>query len=555
MTKKVTSYFLICTLVLFYGVWVNASATVEISAPCVSSVSDTVFVEGVSGTTKDYICIEVIKSGLSDQEMYDFIEMFESDADGSFSRTVKLTKGSGEYILKVRMYGSDVWTYKFLHGSSVDMAEILPILNSAETSAEIKSALFDVQKYSTALRQQDEKFTSLSDQTILYDMLLAQKPYNNGDYDRIHEVLNQAAVIGLVNEEKDREKVKKILEYNESIFTLKQTSQYPILSAPYAKPEAAEDVWGYMLGKNFRSIADVRKIFGDGIMLSVMQKLNDKTKIALLFDDAGYEVGLSAYEGLAANKKMEIANTVISGSHGTAEAALDKLNSLIVGAKDESRNNRSNTIGGGRLGSTEYTVSPEQPAVIAKEPKFADIGEALWAEEAVSYFSDRGIIMGYGDGTFRPNEQISREEFVKLIVMTLGLNCDSSESPFSDVSESDWFAPYVSAAYRSNIVNGVSDSMFGAGSVIMRQDAACIIFRALNAGEIHLVIHGNTFADAPEAADYAMDAIGTLGHYEIINGLGGNMFAPIDVLTRAQSAQLMYKMHLIILQGGVENGS
>ena len=92
--------------------------------------------------------------------------------------------------------------------------------------------------------------------------------------------------------------------------------------------------------------------------------------------------------------------------------------------------------------------------------------------------------------------------------------------------------------------------MFGTGSHVTREDAACIIFRTLNYKGLCLEIKENTFADADNTSAYAQDAIGTLSANKIINGMGDNMFAPKNNLTRAESAMLIHAMVLEIEKSG-----
>ncbi len=82
---------------------------------------------------------------------------------------------------------------------------------------------------------------------------------------------------------------------------------------------------------------------------------------------------------------------------------------------------------------------------------------------AISEFEQNGIINGYPDGTFRPEANIKRAEFVKILLEATDFDgsVDSNVSlPFSDVDESQWYAPYVKEAYRLGVVNGYPDGTF-----------------------------------------------------------------------------------------------
>ncbi len=76
---------------------------------------------------------------------------------------------------------------------------------------------------------------------------------------------------------------------------------------------------------------------------------------------------------------------------------------------------------------------------------FADVPTGYWAAAAIQTLVSKGIATGYPDGTFQPDATLTRAQFLKLLVLTLGLKPSASATPFADVAPSDWFAPYVAA--------------------------------------------------------------------------------------------------------------
>lgn len=171
---------------------------------------------------------------------------------------------------------------------------------------------------------------------------------------------------------------------------------------------------------------------------------------------------------------------------------------------------------------------------------FDDVASDRWSEEYISELASAGIIAGDGNGKFRPTDRVSREEFLKMLVVALSLDTENvADSNFSDVTDGAWYKEYVDIAISLGIVNGVSADRFGAGAPITRQDMAVMTVRALSAAGITLDgSNAMTFADESEISIYAMDGVNVLVVAGIINGSDGK-FLPNDNLTREQAAKII----------------
>ena len=205
--------------------------------------------------------------------------------------------------------------------------------------------------------------------------------------------------------------------------------------------------------------------------------------------------------------------------------------------------------GGGRPGSgitVDQSVTASPAPTEGKnenlwEP-FSDLEDAAWAQLAIQALSARGIINGVDDTHFEPNRSVTREEFVKLLIGLLQLELPSGETPFDDVERDAWYAPYVAAAYQNGLVAGVSDTAFGTGDAITREDLAVLIYRAAQTRGIVLkqTQERAEFTDDAHIAAYAKDAVYALQQAGIINGMGGGAFAPRETATRAAAAKVVY---------------
>ena len=110
---------------------------------------------------------------------------------------------------------------------------------------------------------------------------------------------------------------------------------------------------------------------------------------------------------------------------------------------------------------------------------FSDVSVDKWYNNAVSTLCNMGVIGGYADGTFRPDAPISRAEFAKIAVSFTQNTGSATYNYFTDVKTTDWFAPYVTAAKDAGLIEGYSDGSFKPESKITRAEACAIVNRTL----------------------------------------------------------------------------
>lgn len=538
-----------------------AYAAPLINTPVSNSSTDTMRIAGTTELAEDYVNIVVYNP----DGKIGYAEQLNSDSSKAFDRTVLLEGGSGAYRIDVRTY-EGVESFTVNHSSAADMKKIIEIVNTAASADDVKAKIFDNDNYSKILKQDEERFKSLKDKTILYEMLCAGKPYdseNTAEYARVDEILAAAAVVGAVNEAENISEIKTILEENDGLFGIKSTAAYSVLSKDYETAEAYDKAMSGMLKQNYRSVKAVKQGFIDASASAAIVCLNDRMKTNELFSDLGYSVDNEKYAKLSSAQKAEIANSLKNGGYKTADSAYNAFAQMVSDAKigtdsgGTSTNRPSGGGGGSGTGGGGFTIGsePKDPngsgeTKPEEKPLFGDLTEAEWARDAVMFLNRAGIVSGYEDGSFRPNNLVTREEFAKLAVTAAGLGTSEYDGGFTDVSASDWFAGFIASASQKNLIGGIGGGMFGTGSHVTREDAACIIFRTLNYKGLCLEIKENTFADADNTSAYAQDAIGTLSANKIINGMGDNMFAPKNNLTRAESAMLIHAMVLEIEKSG-----
>ena len=151
------------------------------------------------------------------------------------------------------------------------------------------------------------------------------------------------------------------------------------------------------------------------------------------------------------------------------------------------------------------------------------------------------ILNGKADCLFKPADNITRAEFVKILAAVSGQDVSKSTgTSFSDVNAASWYAPYVEWAYRNGIVKG-SNGNFKPSANITRQDMAVMIenFSKYMSKTVPSMEAGKIFADDSRIASYAKDAVASLQKAGIISGDVNGKFLPQSSATRAQAAKMI----------------
>ena len=145
----------------------------------------------------------------------------------------------------------------------------------------------------------------------------------------------------------------------------------------------------------------------------------------------------------------------------------------------------------------------------SSENNFSDVSADKWYNNAVSTLCHMGVLGGYSDGTFRPNAPITRAEFAKIAVSFAQANGSAVYSYFTDVKTTDWFAPYVTAAKDSSLIEGYSDGSFKPENRITRAEACAIVNRVLGRkpSKNHMKISGRIDWPDCTTADWFYEAI------------------------------------------------
>ena len=184
------------------------------------------------------------------------------------------------------------------------------------------------------------------------------------------------------------------------------------------------------------------------------------------------------------------------------------------------------------------------PAITPVPTGFIDCENVSWAKDSILRLNKMGIINGKNANTFAPNDNTKREEFVKMLLLSSGIEPDAGATTnFGDVPSDSWYAPYVAKAVSLGIVTGVSDTEFGIGKEITRQDMAVLCYRML--AYLNKSVQTSDvyeFADESSISDYALESVKAMQGLGVIKGMDNNRFEPRALATRAQVAVVIDRL-------------
>ena len=196
----------------------------------------------------------------------------------------------------------------------------------------------------------------------------------------------------------------------------------------------------------------------------------------------------------------------------------------------------------GNIGRASYDV----PVAEDYQPAFTDtVGH--WGANYVEFLYTSGVTTGYADGTFRPDQNITRAQFSVMLYRCLGL--DESryagvELPFADLDKiADYAVPAIKALYSEGVINGSKGKdgqiYFNPNAPLTRAQASAMIGRTQEKGYATVEL---TFTDAGKIPAYATFYIQTMAAQGILGGYADGSFKPNNNITRGQMAKILYNL-------------
>ena len=173
---------------------------------------------------------------------------------------------------------------------------------------------------------------------------------------------------------------------------------------------------------------------------------------------------------------------------------------------------------------------------------FNDINRTHQNYQAIKYLKDQGIISGYSDGTFKPDQTVNRVEALKMLMFAFNVEASGGayELNFADTDNSAWYVSTLSTAVARGIVKGYSDGTFKPANTVNRAEYLKILFKTNNM-ETNSEIT-KPYSDV-ELSDWFAGYAFLANKMNILD-VENNLY-PADGMTRADVAETIYRMKMI----------
>ena len=508
-----------------------------------------VTISGKGGEPNVPVAIEVYTKGknatdlkgMSEDEMLKTLVCYDAartNSNGDYGFTFDITLGSGEYTAYIAVANNAAGTEDFVYISNEDFKTAIEQINSAADKSAIEECIKKY-PYELGLDSNDAESISITQLAEIFYNIKTKLPFDSDNREETQRILKRAIFVQKLNEGK----ISNIYAEPENITMLNNSSISEWYKKAYVKDNLKSDFNARMSRQSLKSIDDYMNWLDDAFILATVRYPNGNGNIEDIVNAFKDEIGLSG---------ISIKNSVWSDIAGQNISNLSDLKSKIESLNKGGTNggSGSGSGGGSRSGGSYSSVSNTEISDMSKNDEPAkiplDIYDDLdgfdWAKTAIVAMTERKIISGDGDGKFRPADNITREEFCKLVVNTFGLSASNNDASFSDVNPNEWYAESVNAAAENNVVNGTGNGEFGIGMNITREDMAVMIYRAyrLNVKKIGEYEKEFAFADDENISDYAKEAVYVLKNMSVINGTDNGNFAPKSLATRAEASKMLY---------------
>lgn len=182
----------------------------------------------------------------------------------------------------------------------------------------------------------------------------------------------------------------------------------------------------------------------------------------------------------------------------------------------------------------------ENPPVADAAHVYSDT-EEHWAKDYIAELSKRGIFNGYEDGSFRPDLGITREEIAVAMTRALGLETKAKRAPYCNFSDSsyisEWAIEAVNMMVKVGIFTGYDDGLYRPQQIITREQLVAVVMRMFSDDIDRTTL---TYHDHHEIGDWSRVYVKQATELGIVGGYPDGTFRPTNSITRAEAAKILY---------------
>lgn len=186
--------------------------------------------------------------------------------------------------------------------------------------------------------------------------------------------------------------------------------------------------------------------------------------------------------------------------------------------------------------------------VVYNPVEFSDVTDH-WAKDSINNMGSKMVISGVGANNYDPDRDITRAEVAAIVVRAFGLEDGLGEETFNDVSESVWFCGAVKTAVSYGLIKGCGDGTFQPNDKITREQAMAIIPHAMDKTGLEVKITEteieellSDYTEATSVSSYAMESVAACIKTGIVNGRTETSLAQQSTISRAEVAVIVERL-------------
>ncbi len=482
--------------------------------------------------------------------------------DGNFEFLFTLPSESETYNYVARVSFGSVENGILAYVSYSDFTKALEYINSGEVNNKnlMYEAIENAKEY-FGINVKDFDLLKKAEKQRIAEKVLADRDALTdkrfSDSESFLESFNPVFLIEMINHCSDENSdfdAEKLIWNNQNTLKFSETLAYETFEA--LGEDVKTEIVNSVCEKNdYESIVDIQDEFSFQTVNYALYKAKGYDVVSDILKNNKEFLGISFSDYNNLSSKSSVDKNMIGEKFSSKEEIKEKFDSLVDKASDKQSSGDSGSSGGSGGGGSKKNTNTLNPAlgnstVTEQKEVFLDLKNTEWAKESILSLHKRGIINGKQEGIFAPNDLVTREEFVKMLIIMLDCVNSEADCEFSDVLPGTWYYLYVASGVECGLIKGISPENFGTGQNISRQDIAVLTSRAADFLGIMLTNTKQTvFNDFDGISEYAKESVLAISGAGIVNGTGSGNFEPKRGTTRAEAAKILYEFSKLMQKG------
>lgn len=510
---------------------------------------------------------EIVITGKSEKALFN--RMITAEITPTLSGTEKMyyfgtaqTNSNGEYIFRFYMPSgtkSETFTLKRSAFGDIssetmywtdpdDVVKILEAINQASSADEIGKIL---NENIQVLLSSDTWWKIITNEAKagISEEVLKNRPYTA--LEAVKAIVHEKTALEAFGRCTTGEQIENVLADFSDVYAIDENSS--ICFELYKNFSDSDKKYAYsaMAAETSTPTKEgVINTFDRATLVTAISKADQPIKIQTYLDTLKYRNLITGFNNYSSYDPQVLARHLYSYGDiktiGELKTAIGKCpKKTIGGGADAPSGGNSGSSGGSGSGGGVRNWQPSVVEPVNNETVvyFNDLEEFEWARPAIESLAKKELINGVDEKIFAPGANVTREQFVKMLIDALEIPQGTNNVSFDDLDENHWAYKAVCAACENEIVNGITEQSFGTGQDITRQDMAVMAYRALIKKGYNKFGETKTdFTDAADIADYAVQSVSDMSGSKIINGYTDGSFRPKNTATRAEAAQIIYNI-------------